>query len=136
MRNLNVINEIIVHCSDTRIDQNFDISDIRSWHKQRGWSDVGYHYYIKLDGTVQYGRPIDVKGAHVKGRNYRSIGICFEGGKKEDGSMWERPNYNQVESFRKLKNSINNALGRELEVNGHRKYSSIKTCPNFDVDIL
>lgn len=136
MRKLSNINEIIVHCSDTRINQSFDISDIRDWHLERGWNDVGYHYYIKLDGTIQNGRSIDIVGAHVGGRNSRTIGICFEGGKDQYNEMWSGPTDKQIDSFKTIKNSICVTLGKDLPVNGHRKYSSYKTCPNFNVEIL
>ena len=53
------INEIIIHCADTKTNQSFDIDDVRDWHLARGFSDVGYHYVIALDGTVWYGRPLE-----------------------------------------------------------------------------
>lgn len=52
---------------------------INSWHKDRGWDSIGYHFVIRLNGTVEKGRPTDKEGAHVKGLNHRSIGICFSG---------------------------------------------------------
>ena len=60
------INKIILHCSATKEGQEFDVNDIRDWHKQRGFTDVGYHYVIKLDGTIQEGRNIRTIGAHCK----------------------------------------------------------------------
>ena len=60
------INKIILHCSANKEGQEFDVNDIRDWHKQRGFTDVGYHYVIKLDGTIQEGRNIRTIGAHCK----------------------------------------------------------------------
>ena len=74
------ITEIILHCSATAEGLDFSVRDIRAWHKAQGWKDVGYHYVVRLDGTVQEGRPLEQAGAHCKGHNDRSIGICYIGG--------------------------------------------------------
>lgn len=75
------IDEIILHCSATPEGREHDVEDIRRWHVDgRGWSDVGYHYIILLDGTVQAGRPVNIQGAHCKGQNKTTVGICYIGG--------------------------------------------------------
>jgi hypothetical protein len=75
------INEIIVHCSATREGQHIPVETIKKWHTEgRGWTDIGYHFYIELDGTIKKGRDIDKTGAHCKGHNRNSIGICYCGG--------------------------------------------------------
>ena len=75
------INKIIVHCSATRENENFDVAEIRKWHVEgRGWSDIGYHFYIDLYGEIHKGRDISKIGAHCKGHNRNSIGICYCGG--------------------------------------------------------
>ena len=59
------INEIIVHCSATREGQHIPVETIKKWHTEgRGWTDIGYHFYIELDGTIKKGRDIDKTGAH------------------------------------------------------------------------
>ena len=128
------IDEIIIHCADTRINQYFSIDDVRSWHLQRGFSDIGYHFYIKLDGSVWYGRDVYKPGAHCKGRNAHTIGICFEGGLKEDGSKWDRPTEEQLFNYKELQEELFNKYGI-LDVNPHSKYST-KSCPNFEISIL
>jgi len=130
------INEIIIHCAETKTNQSFSIDDVRSWHTSppRNWSDIGYHYYIQLDGTVWNGRPIEKAGAHCKGRNKNSIGVCFEGGLKPDGTKWDGPTKEQVINFLSLKEDLFNEFGN-LVVSPHSKYST-KTCPNFDIDQL
>jgi N-acetylmuramoyl-L-alanine amidase len=128
------INKIIIHCSDTRIDQDFSIEDIRKWHKLRGFNDVGYHYYIKVDGSLYNGRSIEKIGAHCKGQNSKSIGICFEGGKDEKGESWKIPSKNQIKTYRDLLKRINSRFGG-LEIHGHYDFSK-KSCPNFDVCVL
>jgi N-acetylmuramoyl-L-alanine amidase len=82
MRN---IEKIIVHCAATREGQHIKTDTIRNWHLKRGWSDIGYHYVIELDGTIGIGRPIERSGAHTKGLNSNSIGVCYVGGVETDG---------------------------------------------------
>jgi N-acetylmuramoyl-L-alanine amidase len=128
------LNEIIVHCSDTRTNQSFSIDTVKQWHLSRGFSDVGYHYYIRLDGMLEEGRPIEKAGAHCKGHNSNSIGVCFEGGKKENGQPWDKPTDEQICTWDSLKENLLWRFG-ELKISGHYEYST-KTCPNFDVSIL
>ena len=130
---MRAVNKIIVHCSDTKTSQNFDISDIDLWHKKRGWSKVGYHYYIKLDGTLQRGRDLEEIGAHCRGQNNDSIGICFEGGLNSDGSKWDSPLNEQLLTYDILKAYLE-AIYNGLSVFGHYEFSDVKTCPNFLVD--
>ncbi len=73
------ITEIILHCSDTVEGRDYTVEDIDRWHKNRGWRSIGYHYVIYRDGTVHEGRPLKQIGAHCKGHNYHSIGICYIG---------------------------------------------------------
>ena len=83
MRN---IKEIIIHCSATREGQDISVDTIRKWHVEgRGWSDIGYHFYIDINGDIQKGRDIAKIGAHCSGHNRNSIGICYCGGVEEDG---------------------------------------------------
>tara|TARA_R110000796_G_scaffold127546_1_gene242870 strand:+ start:398 stop:817 length:420 start_codon:yes stop_codon:yes gene_type:complete len=129
------IEEVFVHCSDTKTNQSFGVDDFRKWHVQeRGWSDVGYHYVIRLNGTVEIGRPLARSGAHAKGHNAHSVGICFEGGKKPSGSPWEEPTAKQVSAWFTLYWRLCDVYGN-LKIRGHYEVSS-KTCPNFNVEIL
>ena len=78
---MRTIDKIIVHCSATPRHKDFSAEDIRDWHvKGNGWDDIGYHFVIRLDGSIEYGRMVDKYGAHVKSHNYDSIGICYIGG--------------------------------------------------------
>jgi len=126
---------IIVHCSDTRTNQSFNVDDIDRWHRERGWTGIGYHFYIRLDGTVEKGRSLDKAGAHTFGHNKNTIGICFEGGKNENNEKWDKPTDEQIDSFSWLVNSLEIVLGRKMTIKGHYEYAN-KTCPNFDIDIL
>ena len=79
------IDSIIVHCSATKAGQDFTAADIDRWHRERGFNGIGYHYVIRLDGRLEKGREIDLAGAHCKGWNERSVGICYIGGLDENG---------------------------------------------------
>ena len=75
------INKIIIHCSATPEGRNIKMETIKSWHvKGRGWSDIGYHFVIELDGTLKVGRHMEKMGAGVKGQNNNSIHVCYIGG--------------------------------------------------------
>ena len=82
MRN---IDSIIVHCSATKAGQDFTATDIDRWHRERGFNGIGYHYVIRLDGKLEKGRDVALAGAHCKGWNERSVGICYIGGLDENG---------------------------------------------------
>lgn len=56
-----------------------DAESIHKQHLNQGWSGIGYHFYIRKDGSIYRGRPIDKMGAHITGYNSCAIGICFEG---------------------------------------------------------
>lgn len=72
----NIPNKIVLHNADA---SNCSVQDVHSWHLANGWAGIGYHYYIRLDGTVYKGRPDNAIGSHCKGANTNSLGICFEG---------------------------------------------------------
>ena len=80
------INLIVIHCSATRADRSLTPDDLEMQHRRRGFNGTGYHYYIRKDGTVHLTRPIERIGAHVKGFNLNSVGICYEGGLDGHGS--------------------------------------------------
>ena len=74
------IDEIIVHCTATPEGQPRTVEQIRAQHKAQGYSDIGYHYLVYLDGTLHLGRDADISGAHAEGHNSHSIGVCYVGG--------------------------------------------------------
>lgn len=122
---MRTVNKVIIHCADTPSSMDIGVNEIRHWHvDERGWSDVGYHYVIRRDGTIEVGRMEDVQGAHCSGQNAQSLGICLVG---RDEFTDE-----QFSSLEKLVQSIEVRYGL-VEVCGHYKYST-KTCPNFSVE--
>lgn len=126
------INKIVIHCADTPDGADFDISDIKRWHtdpppKGNGWSDVGYHYVIKLNGLIQKGRMDNVPGAHVKNFNMNSLGICYIGGKDGDTRTFK-----QRLSLTFLLNSLMRMYPK-AEIVGHCDLDPKKPyCPGFD----
>jgi len=126
------INKIIVHCSATRDGQDVSVDTIRKWHVEgRGWSDIGYHFYIDIFGKIHKGRDIAKMGAHCKGHNRNSIGICYAGGVEEDGKTpADTRTFEQEEALlcvlRTLKAMYPNAV-----IHSHRDFAN-KACPSFD----
>ena len=129
MRN---INRIILHCSATVEGKEYSVDTIRKWHTNKGWSDIGYHYVIQLDGTISQGRPIDKQGAHVRGHNKDSIGICYIGGVDADIKPKDTMTPEQNSAFRMLVRSIRILFGEDITIHGHNEFSS-KACPSFIV---
>ena len=125
------ISEIIVHCSATRPGQGFTADDIRRWHvSERGFSDIGYHFVVETDGTVSVGRSLDLAGAHCRGHNARSVGVCYMGGIGDDGS----PADTRTAAQRSALAALIGALARSFPgalVRSHRDFAR-KACPCFD----
>ena len=91
---------IVIHCTQTPSDMDFGVEKVTSWHKNRGFDTIGYHYLIKRDGTLQVGRDEDVVGAHAVAVNGTSIGIALVGGGTADMG-WEN-NFSPIQ-FETLK---------------------------------
>ena len=126
------INKIILHCSDTPEGRFNNAADIDQWHKARGWSGIGYHYVILLDGTIEEGRPEQKVGAHAYGHNSRSIGICYIGGKNKEQT--EVKDTRTEAQKCELENLIRTLADKypDAKVIGHNEVSE-KACPSFDV---
>lgn len=125
------INEIIVHCSDTREGMDYTVDDIRKWHLQRGFSDIGYHYVVYRDGSVHTGRNVDVSGAHCVGHNANSIGVCYIGGHEAVGDGYKDT---RTEAQKKALLSLLSELKKfypSATIHGHREFAA-KACPCFD----
>ena len=126
------INKIILHCSATREGQDISTETIRGWHvNERGWSDIGYHYVILLDGTVDKARPVERQGAHVRGHNKGSIGICYVGGCYADMNPKDTRTDLQKESLTELISYLMDSY-EDATLHGHNEFSS-KACPSFNV---
>jgi N-acetylmuramoyl-L-alanine amidase len=130
---MRTIKKIIVHTSDspdTRAD--VDAAEIRRWHtakppKGNGWADIGYHYVVKRDGTVEPGRPEEKIGAHCKNQNFDSIGVVWVGRNKQTPE--------QAKSLRAIVQALMVKYKLEAKnVFGHYEFEPGKTCPNLDME--
>ena len=107
-------------------------SDIDRWHRERGWLKIGYHYVIKRDGTIEPGRGLLEAGAHAKGHNAESVGVCLAGGiSEDDGKPETNFTRKQWESLATVVDDLVEAFP-EAKVIGHNDISS-KACPTFNV---
>lgn len=124
------INKIIIHCSATPEGRKTSADEIKSWHLERGFSDIGYHYIVHLDGSISYGRNIDKIGAHSKGQNKMSIGVCYIGGLDECLDPKDTRTPQQKESLLILLKTLKK-LHSKAVIYGHRDFSE-KACPSFN----
>jgi N-acetylmuramoyl-L-alanine amidase len=143
------IEHLVIHCSATSPGWNIGVDEIRALHATDpsveipwdgrptpgfGWSDVGYHWVIRRDGYIESGRPPGRVGAHVKGYNRQSLGICLVGGVAEPFGLPEanftRAQYGALEEL--LEEQL--WLHKKAEVCGHRDFPGVnKACPSFNV---
>lgn len=120
------VNTVFLHCSASNSPFHDHVQVIRRWHTEKGWSDIGYHYFIRSDGTIQSGRDLEKVPAAQKGYNRGSIAICLHGLNEEDFTE------EQYSALILLCQQINDAYGDlKLTFRGHREVSS-KLCPVFD----
>lgn len=138
-RDLSTIDEIILHCADTPNGREHSVEDIDRWHGERNFKrdlsidprhkpnlkHIGYHFVIALDGRWYSGRPLIETGAHCKGHNRKSIGVCLIGKTKYTQAQWN--------GLKELLDHIEIELKRSLPIKGHFEYDPNKTCPGFNV---
>ena len=119
------INYLIIHCSDTGNNNNIDASIVHKMHINFGWEGIGYHKVILRSGKIENGRPEYWIGAHVKGKNTSSLGVCLIG----------RNNFTSKQ-FISLEKIIKKwkLIYPKATIIGHCDTGNTKkTCPNFDV---
>lgn len=132
---MRTINEIIIHCTATPEGREVSVEQIRRWHKQRGFCDIGYHLLIHLDGSVEVGRPLTVAGAHCTGHNANSLGVCYVGGVDADNRPKDTRTPAQVATLKAIVQTAR-ALMPGIKISGHKQYAR-KACPCFEVaDLL
>lgn len=133
------IKYIIIHCSDSPDNMDIGVAEIRRWHKEKGWADVGYHFIIKRNGEVQNGRDVEIVGSHCQGYNSYSIGICLVGGRYNSGkNNIDDISHYTPEQIMSLKQLVFNLKEKypEAEIKAHRDFNASKTCPNFNIKLL
>lgn len=129
------IKGIIIHCSATKPSMDIGVDEIKDWHTNgNGWSDIGYHYVITRDGSLEHGRDIKIDGAHCKGHNKNTIGICMVGGVNDKGTPTDNFTPNQWYALDELVTNLvfRNYVDVDCYIKGHNEFSN-KACPSFDV---
>lgn len=111
--------QIILHHAEA---SNCTVEDINRWHLNNGWTGIGYHYFVRKDGSIYRGRPENAIGAHAIGANTNSIGICAEG-RYNIEIMPEA----QKNAIKELIADIKSRYGN-LAVKGHKEVSNT-SCP-------
>lgn len=142
---MRTINELIWHCTATPEGREVSVEDIRRWHTDppryevrdgrrvnvggRGWSDIGYHKVIHLDGSVSEGRPESKVGSHVASRNTGTIGYVYVGGVDDQMRPKDTRTPAQKHTMRRLTEEAIARYGL-TKVTGHHDYAA-KACPCF-----
>ena len=121
--------EIIVHSSSTPSSMDIGVKEIDKWHRDRNFRMVGYHFVIRRNGLIEKGRDVGDTGAHVRGYNLNSIGICWVGGTK-NGKAFDNRTTKQKKSMFKLIRALLIIFDIKM-VLGHKNVGNTE-CPSFD----
>ncbi|WP_319228332.1 N-acetylmuramoyl-L-alanine amidase [Draconibacterium orientale] len=138
--------KVCIHCSATREGSRLTFEQCRKMHiEKNGWKDIGYNFYVEIDGSIHIGRPMGAQLAHAKGHNTGFIAICYEGGLNESGLPVDTRTDQQKQALIALQNFIERVYN-VTEWCGHRDLSPdvnhdgvitpdewMKACPCFDV---
>jgi hypothetical protein len=129
------ITEIIWHCAATPEGQSIGknpVATIDRWHRARGWSGIGYHAVVDLDGAIYPGRDWGKSGAHVKGRNKGTLGFSYVGGVAKNGKTAKDTRTDaQRASMLWLTKAVTSKYPiKIIGLSGHNQYSA-KACPSF-----
>lgn len=124
-------NAIFVHCSATKPSMDIGVREIRQWHKEKGWLDIGYHFVIRRDGTVEEGRAIEAVGSHVQGYNSDSVGVCLVGGIDAKGNFEANFTPEQMNALRSLLVTLQ-VMYPKASIRAHHDVAP-KACPSFNL---
>lgn len=126
---------IAVHCSATPPDQDIGFKEIDRMHRMRGFLSCGYHFIVRRDGTLEPGRDLSLRGAHVEGFNHCSVGICLIGGVDKTKAMKPEANFTEAQLMT-LATLVKILTGQfpHAETQGHRDFPNVaEACPSFNV---
>ena len=126
------VSYIIIHCSATRETQDYTSEQLKHDHLARGFLDVGYHFYIRKDGTVTQHRRLNEVGAHCRPFNRCSIGVCYEGGLNANGKPKDTRTIAQRGAIVKLLIKLKQKFPKAV-IRGHNEMpgATPKLCPCY-----
>lgn len=140
------IRYIVLHCSATRSTQDYSPEALERDHRARGFRGIGYHYYVRRSGEVIPCRPLDQIGAHVRGYNHCSWGVCYEGGLDSTGQPADTRTPKQRASLLRLLRQLKD-YAPQAHILGHRDLSPdrngdgriapeewLKSCPCLEAE--
>ncbi|MFN3319956.1 MAG: N-acetylmuramoyl-L-alanine amidase [Allorhizobium sp.] len=128
---MRIVDEIIVHCTATPEGRVVTVAEIDAWHRARGWSGVGYHRVIGINGERWAGRPLEAVGAHCEDHNQRTIGLVYAGGLAKDArNPKDTRNAAQKQALLAELTELRDRFDIK-KVSGHNEYAA-KACPCFD----
>ena len=133
------INKIVMHCTATPVGRDVDADDVDNMHLNR-WgvsSGIGYHYLIKLDGTIEKGRWADFSGAHTRGHNRDTLAVAYAGGVdstlrsvEDNHTKAQKKSIEALLTLLRLKYKLDKS-----DILGHREFSGVyKDCPCLNMD--
>jgi N-acetylmuramoyl-L-alanine amidase len=123
---------LVIHCAATPEGRDVKVESVDRWHRNLGWSGIGYHFFVELDGSIKVGRPLYRIGSHVRGKNRYSIGICYAGGVDRNLKPKDTRTPEQKMALIMLTKAIVRDNWDIVRIAGHNEFSS-KACPSFDV---
>jgi len=130
MKPLKVVKYLVVHCVANRCDKPFSVESLINTGKQK-WGQVSYHWYVRRNGDIIPLLAESVQGIHVKGYNWCSLGIVYEGGLDEQGHPADTRTEAQKASMRSLLEELTEAYP-EAHIMGHCELPHVaKNCPCF-----
>ena len=122
---------IVIHSTMTPPSRTTTLKTVDEWHRKEGWLEVGYHFFIQTDGTLEFGRHPETVGAHCKGHNHDSMSICMVGGKDASGNAVDNFSKEQKETLKSIVSSLTKAYPGATVV-GHNELEETD-CPSFNV---
>ena len=133
-----LITMLVIHCTATRCNRRYSLLQLYHDHVEvNHWRFIGYHFYILRDGKIEVTRPLARMGAHAKGYNAHSIGICYEGGLDEQGNPADTRTPAQKEAMARLIIQLKQQFPTIRTVLGHCDLPGVqKACPCFDATLL
>jgi N-acetylmuramoyl-L-alanine amidase len=129
------IDKLIIHCTATPEGRETSVEEITKWHKARKFRTIGYHYVVHLDGRISRGRQVEEIGAHCKGQNHNSIGVCYVGGVDVYGKKPKDTRTKEQKHALKMIAEQFKDKYPEGTIHGHYEFVN-KACPSFKIEEL